>query len=144
MEVTAKDRQQLFAWLEEHMGKERATTMEQLLRGGSSLATKADLDEQTAAIRHDLGSLGNDVDSLRNDVDSLRNDVDSLRHDVDSLRNDLEAQGTAFRHDLEALEQRMDLKLERMQSNLLRTGGTWLFASQAAVIVAVGVFSALG
>lgn len=38
----------------------------------------------------------------------------------------------------------MDLKLERMQSNLLRTGGTWLFTSQAAVIAAVGVFSALG
>lgn len=35
------------------------------------------------------------------------------------------------------------MTLERMQSNLLRTGGTWLFASQAAVIAAVGVFTAL-
>jgi hypothetical protein len=106
MEVTAQDRQQLFAWFEEHMGKERATTMMELLpEGGSSLATKADLG--------------------------------ALRHDV-------EAQGAALRRDLEALEQHMDLKLERMQSSLLRTGGTWLFASQAAVITAVGVFTALG
>lgn len=34
MEVTAQDRHQLFAWLEEHMGKERATTMELLLEHG--------------------------------------------------------------------------------------------------------------
>lgn len=94
MEVTAQDRHQLFAWFEEHMGKERATRMELLLEGGAPLATKADVAD--------------------------------------------------VRRDLEALEQRMDLKLERLQSNLLRTGGTWLFASQAAVITAVGVFTALG
>jgi len=94
MQVTAQERQQLLAWFEEHLGKERATIMERVLEGGSSLATKADLD--------------------------------------------------ALRHDVEALEQRMDLKLERMQSNLLRTGGTWLCVSQAAVITAVGVFTALG
>lgn len=94
MEITSQDRHQLFAWFEEHMGKERATTMELLLEGGAPLATKSDVAD--------------------------------------------------VRRDLEALEQRMDLKLERMQSNLLRTGGTWLFASQAAVITAVGVFTALG
>ena len=107
------------------MGKERATIMERVLEGGSSLATKADLYAQTTALRHDLGG--------------LRSDVDGLRHEVDGVRHDLEA----LRHDVEALEQRMDLKLERMQSSLLRTGGTWLFASQAAVITAVGVFTAL-
>lgn len=105
MEVTAQDRQQLFAWFEEHMGKERATTMELLLEGGAPLATKADVEAQGSALQGQIVDL---------------------------------------RRDLEALEQRMDLKLERLQSNLLRTGGTWLFASQAAVITAVGVFTALG
>lgn len=105
MEVTAQDRHQLLAWLEEHMGKERATTMERLLEGGAPLATRADVGE---------------------------------------VRAELDTQVTLLRRDLEALEQRMDLKLERMQSTLLRTGGTWLFASQAAVITAVGVFTALG
>ena len=105
MPVTESERQQLFTWFEEHMGKERATTMERLLEGGAPLATKADVGE---------------------------------------VRAELDAQVTLLRRDLEALEQRMDLKLERMQSNLLRTGGTWLFASQAAVITAVGVFTALG
>lgn len=34
--------------------------------------------------------------------------------------------------------------LEKLRSDLQRTLGTWIFASQAAVIAAVGVFSALG
>jgi hypothetical protein len=36
---------------------------------------------------------------------------------------------------------RVDAKLDRLRSDLLRTFGTWLFASQAAVIVAVGVLA---
>jgi hypothetical protein len=133
MEVTAQERQQLFAWFEEHMGKERATIMERVLEGGSSLATKADLDEQTGALRHDIDE----------QTTALRQELGVLRHDLDAQGTELRLELDALRHDLEALEQRMDLKLERMQSNLLRTGGTWLFASQAAVIMAVGVFTAL-
>ena len=34
--------------------------------------------------------------------------------------------------------------LEKLRADLERTLGTWIFASQAAVIAAVGVFSALG
>jgi hypothetical protein len=37
----------------------------------------------------------------------------------------------------------LDAKLAEFRAELLRTLGTWLFASQAAVITAVGVFSAL-
>lgn len=122
MEVTAQDRQQLFAWFEEHMGKERAATMMELLppEGGSSLATQANVEAQGTVLRHALEAQGA------------------------AFKRDLDGQIADVRRDLEALEQRMDLKLERLQSNLLRTGGTWLFASQAAVITAVGVFTALG
>lgn len=34
--------------------------------------------------------------------------------------------------------------LEKLRSDLQRTLGTWIFASQAAVIAAIGVFTALG
>lgn len=58
------------------------------------------------------------------------------------------------RRDLAQLEQRLDARfaeasaktaadLADLRSSLLRTLGTWLFASQAAVITAIGVFTAL-
>ena len=89
MEVTERDRQQLFAWFEEHMGEERATTMMELMppAGARQLATKKDL---------------------------------------------------------EVLEERLDARMERLRSDLQRTLGTWIFASQAAVIAAIGVFTSLG
>jgi hypothetical protein len=49
----------------------------------------------------------------------------------------------ATRRDLEELELRIDAKLERFRSEILRTFGTWLFASQAAVIAAVTLVVAL-
>lgn len=54
----------------------------------------------------------------------------------------------ATKRDLDELErrldERLDAKLEAMRSATLRTVGTWLFASQAAVIASIGVFSAIG
>jgi hypothetical protein len=46
MPVTEYERNQLFAWFDEHMGKERAATMMSLLPpvGWSDVATKRDLD----------------------------------------------------------------------------------------------------
>lgn len=53
----------------------------------------------------------------------------------------------ATRRDLAELEERLDArtdaKLGQLRSELLRTLGTWLFASQAAVITAIGMFSTL-
>jgi hypothetical protein len=53
----------------------------------------------------------------------------------------------ATRHDLDELEARLasrfDAKLDAMRHELLRTFGTWLFASQAAVIAAISVVIAL-
>jgi hypothetical protein len=97
MEVTERDRQQLFAWFEEHMDPERAATMMELIPpvGASQLATKQDLSRE--------------------------------------LR-DLE----------QRIDARLDAKLEAMRGSMLRTFGTWLLASQAAVIAAIGVFAGLG
>lgn len=43
-----------------------------------------------------------------------------------------------------ATKRDLDVKLAELRSDLLRTLGTWLFASQAAVITSVGVSTALG
>jgi hypothetical protein len=44
---------------------------------------------------------------------------------------------------LESLEHRLDAKLERLRSELLRTLGTWLLLSQAAVITFICVVIAV-
>ena len=49
----------------------------------------------------------------------------------------------ATTRDLLDLEQRIDVKLERLRSDLQRTLGSWIFASQAAVIASIGIFTAL-
>ena len=60
----------------------------------------------------------------------------------------------ATRRDLELLEARIDAKLDQLEARLevgfetklgqlMRTFGTWLFASQAAVIAAVSLLFAL-
>lgn len=43
----------------------------------------------------------------------------------------------------ESLEARIDGKLDRLRSDMMRTFGTWLFASQAAVITALGLLITL-
>jgi hypothetical protein len=132
MPVTEHERHQLFTWFEEHMGSQRAATLMSLLPpvGWGDIATRRDLEEQISGIRRD-------GESLRHDLESLRHEVETFRHDV--------------RRDLRELEQRLDdriglkldSKLGQFRSDLLRTFGTWLFASQAAVIATVGLLVAL-
>jgi hypothetical protein len=54
----------------------------------------------------------------------------------------------ATKRDLDDLERRLgdrlEAQLEVMRSSTLRTVGTWLFASQGAVITAIGMFAVLG
>ena len=72
----------------------------------------------------------------------------ATRRDLDDLEARLSARvdGLAARFDdrFDAQDARVDANLEAMRSATLRTVGTWLFASQAAVIAAIGVFTALG
>jgi hypothetical protein len=60
----------------------------------------------------------------------------ATRRDLDELRE-------ATHRDLQDLELRIDAKFERFRSEMLRTLGTWLFVSQAAVIAAVTMVVAL-
>jgi hypothetical protein len=60
----------------------------------------------------------------------------ATKHDLAELEDRLTVR-------IEALESRVDSKLDRLRSDLQRTFVTWLFLSQAAVIAAVGVLLAL-
>ena len=74
MSVTEFERNQLFAWFEEHMGKERAATMMSLLPpvGWADVATKRDLEVMAERIgaRIDLidASVKADLHELRSDL----------------------------------------------------------------------------
>jgi hypothetical protein len=63
MSVTESDRHQLFAWFEEHMGKDRAATMMSLLPpvGWADVATKRDLDAFADRLRADMQELRADL-----------------------------------------------------------------------------------
>ena len=56
----------------------------------------------------------------------------ATKRDLDDLERRLAAR-------FDTQDARFDAKLEAMRSATLRTVGTWLFASQAAVIAAIGV-----
>jgi hypothetical protein len=71
--------------------------------------------------------------ATRRDVELLQREIESLRNEVGLLESRLEAWFDAM----------LDAKLGQLRSELLRTLGTLLFASQAAVIAAVSVLVAL-
>jgi len=81
MAVDERSRHELYVWLEEAAGRERADTLMSLLPpvGWADVATKADLDHLRVAVK-------GDVDRLRIDVDHLRIEV---RSDLESLGNRL-------------------------------------------------------
>jgi hypothetical protein len=127
MSVSESERHQLFTWFEEHMGQERAATMMNLVPpvGWADVATKHDIDELDAR----LASRFEAIDSKFEALDSKFEALDSKFEAIDSK--------------FEALEHQFDAKLYALRYDLLRTLGTWLFASQAAVIAAISVVIAL-
>ena len=62
------------------------------------------------------------------------------RHDLEELDARLTTRIDALETKIDA---RFDAKLNALRSDLLRAFGTWLFASQAAVIAAISVVIAL-
>jgi hypothetical protein len=97
MSVSEYERTQLFRWFEEHMGKERASTMMALVPplGWGDVATRRDLELLEARL-------------------DRRIDAMATKQDLAELRADLQ-----------------------------RTFVTWMFASQATVVAAVGVLLAV-
>ena len=109
MEVTEQQRHGLFTWFEEQMGPERTAVLMELI----SSAGASEL-----ATKHDLRGLEQRVEALDARFEALEAQLDAR---------------------FDAQDARFDARLEAMRSATLRTAGTWLFASQAAVITAIGV-----
>ncbi|MDQ3351052.1 MAG: hypothetical protein M3501_03690 [Actinomycetota bacterium] len=113
MSITEYQRHQLFTWFEEHMGKDRATTMMNLVPpvGWGDVVTTRDLQLHRAETKQDLLEFRLAVEA----------DMTSMRHEI-----------AATRHEIAAAESRLG-----------RTFASWLFASQAAVIGAMAVLLAI-
>jgi hypothetical protein len=142
MSVTESERHQLFSWFEEHMGHERAATMMNLVPpvGWAEVATRHDLDELDNRLATRIDALESKLDAR---FEALGSRFDALESKVESQFAAIEYRFDANDAKLESLEHRIDAKLNAMRSELMRTFGTWLFASQAAVIAAIGVVIAL-
>ena len=143
MPGTEYDRHQLFTWCEEHMGRERAATLMSLLPpvGWADVATKRDVDQLQATTKRDLDQLHA---ATKRDLDDLERRLTTGIENTQRNLDDLEARLTAR---IDSVDRRMDVeldaKLERLRSELLRTFGTWLFASQATVIAALSLVIAV-
>jgi hypothetical protein len=135
MSVTESERHQQFSWFEEHMGQERAATMMNLVPpvGWAEVATRHDLDELD-------GRLTTRIDALESKLDAR---FETLETRFEARFQALEYRFDATDGKFEALENRIVAKVETVRSELLRTFGTWLLLSQAAVIATISVVIAL-
>jgi hypothetical protein len=158
MSVTEYERNQLFAWFEHHMGKERAATMMSLLPpvGWGDVATRRDLDHAIERLEarfetkfERVDARFDRVDARFGRVDDRFDRVDDRFEHVDSRFEQLDAKidGVAERLDakIDTVAERMATKsdLEVLRSDLQRTFITWILTAQATVIAAVVGLAAL-
>ena len=124
MAVTDAERHHLYEVLKSHLGAASADTLMNLIppAGWADLATKADL----AATKADLSA---EIAGLRGEMTAGFAEV---RTEIAEVRGELKAEIAGLRADIAE-------DLASVRSDLLRTFGTWLFASQAGVIAAVAV-----
>jgi hypothetical protein len=115
MPVTEAERHHLYESLKAHLGAASADTLMNLIPpiDWSELATKAD-----------IGRLDARIDVLGNRIDVLGDQIATMSTMM-ATKTDVKAEVSVMRADL------------------LRTFGTWLFASQAAVIASVAVIIAV-
>lgn len=102
MSVTESERHQIFQWLQEVMGPERAAIMIELLPpvGWGDIATRTDLAvmegrlrgeiaELRGEVRSEIGALRGEIGALRGEMGELRGEMGELRGEIGSLKGDL-------------------------------------------------------
>ena len=155
MSVTEYERNQLFAWFEEHMGKERAATMMNLLPpiGWGDVAMKRDLDVVVERIDARFERVDarfeRAIDGRRVDARFEQVDARFERCQVRAMDARFDAMDAKF-EGLEARFQTLDGKvdhwvgqmasksdIEALRSDLQRTFITWILTAQATVVAAV-------
>jgi hypothetical protein len=141
MPVTESERHQLFNWFEEHMGEERAATMMNLVPpvDWSDIATNSRFDPRFDTIDRRFDTIDRRFEAIDSRFEAIDTRFEAIDTRFDALDSKFEGLDSKF----EALENRIDAKVETVRSELLRTLGTWLFLSQAAVIAAISVVIAL-
>jgi len=158
MSVTEYERNQLFAWFEEHMGKERAAAMMNLLPpiGWGDVAMKRDLDvvvERIDARFERVDARFDRVDARFEQVDARFVQIDARFEQMDARFEQMDARFDAMDAKFEGLEARfqtLDGKvdhwvgqmasksdIEALRSDLQRTFITWILTAQATVVAAV-------
>ena len=165
MSVTEYERNQLFAWFEEHMGKERAAAMMNLLPpiGWGDVAMKRDLDvvveridarfERVDARFDRVDARFEQVDARFVQIDARFEQMDARFVQVDARFEQMDARFDAMDAKFEGLEARfqtLDGKvdhwvgqmasksdIEALRSDLQRTFITWILTAQATVVAAV-------
>jgi hypothetical protein len=122
MAVSEYERTQLFNWFEEHLGKERASTMMNLLPpvGWGDVATRRDLELLEERLDHRFDHRFDRVDAR----------IDRIEVRLDGIAQTMAA----------TMATKADLAQSRYE--LQRTLVTWIFAAQATVVAAVGLLIA--
>jgi hypothetical protein len=122
MAVSEYERTQLFNWFEEHMGKERASTMMNLLPpvGWGDVATRRDLELLEARLDHRFDHWFDQVEAR----------IARIEVRLDGIAETMAA----------TMATKADLAQSRYE--LQRTLVTWIFAAQATVVAAVGLLIA--
>lgn len=95
MSVTESERHQIFQWLQEAMGPERAAIMIELLPpvGWGDIATRTDLAVMEGRLRGEIaelrGEVRGEIGALRSEMGALRGEMGALRGDIGALKGDL-------------------------------------------------------
>ena len=128
MAVSEYERTQLFNWFEEHMGKERASTMMNLLPpvGWGDVATRRDLQLLEERLEHKL-----EAEARR-----LHHRFDLVDAKFDLVDARLEAMSTT----MSGMATKADVIESR--NELVRMLVSWIFLAQATVVAAVGLLIA--
>lgn len=125
MTISEQSRHHLHQKLEEFLGPDEAATLMEHLppRGWADVATKADLDHQSAITKRDLEALAavtkHDLDALATTTKSdLDAHVATMKSDLDALaavtKTDLNALAAATKRDILSL----DVKIEAVRNDL--------------------------
>ncbi len=128
MPVTEVRRHKLYESLKTTLGEAEAETFMELIppTDWTDLATKRDLADQQLVFKRDLTEVRTE---LKSDITEVRTE---LKGDIAELRTELKG-------DIAELRTELKSDIATVKGDLLRTFGTWLFASQAGVVASVAL-----
>lgn len=117
------------------------------------LPTKEDLQAVKEELRHEIKEVRSEINELRDEVKADINELrDEVKADINELRNEVKAEIKDVRHEIQdvrheiqdvrkdmvSMEQRFDIKLEKLEMSLLVKMGIML-ASVAGIVVSATV-----